>query len=287
MLEGASWSLVTSKYPMAARWPDSGEIRRKTMTRIFQRYLFLHSLTSFIHCIVVLLHFFFLQPQEEEVLGRIKASLDEPLALEAAGFALFDLYPQRRGNLFSDEVYRLTKATDATTTYPRSMEADDDDNESNSAASAKNIRYLPPNHKFTNNDVIMLTLQPNGSGDFFGPNTLPTHEHAVSVEARVLNHGPTYLDIAMPAGTFETGFGMPAPNDASFGSGKSSSSSFAMRLRADRFLSNVPYQRMVAALAQTTSIPDRQKRSASPEEVANGVSSSSSAHDSIRMFMGG
>lgn len=42
--------------------------------------------------------------QEEEVLSRIKASVDSPLALEEAGFALFDLYPERRGNLFSDEV---------------------------------------------------------------------------------------------------------------------------------------------------------------------------------------
>ena len=29
--------------------------------------------------------------QEEEVLGRIKASLDNPLGYEAAGFALFDM----------------------------------------------------------------------------------------------------------------------------------------------------------------------------------------------------
>ena len=52
--------------------------------------------------------------QEQEVLGRIKASIDDPLALEVAGHAIFDLYPERRGNLFGDEVYRLVKAPDAT-----------------------------------------------------------------------------------------------------------------------------------------------------------------------------
>ena len=50
-------------------------------------------------------------------MARIKASLDDPLGYEAAGFAVFDLYPERRGNLFSDEVYRLVKAHDATTTF--------------------------------------------------------------------------------------------------------------------------------------------------------------------------
>jgi hypothetical protein len=181
--------------------------------------------------------------QEDEVLGRIKASIDDPLALETAGFALYDLYPERRGNLFSDEVYRLTKAKDATTTYTRIQ---DDESASSTA------RYLPSNHKFSNNDVIMLTLQPNGSGDFFDPiTTLPTSDKATVTEARVLNMGPTYVDIAMPAGCFESTFG-PAPNDAS-GSGDK-----RMRLRADRFFSDVPYKRMVDALAQITAIPDNQ-----------------------------
>jgi hypothetical protein len=38
------------------------------------------------------------------VLGRIKASLEDPISLEKAGHALFDMYPERRGNLFGDEV---------------------------------------------------------------------------------------------------------------------------------------------------------------------------------------
>jgi hypothetical protein len=180
------------------------------------------------------------------VLGRIKASVDDPLALETAGYALYDLYPERRGNLFSDEVYRLTKAKDATTTYTRSIQDD-----FSSDSSSPTARYLPANHKFSRNDVIMLTVQPNGSGDFFDPiTTLPTSDKAVVTEARVLNMGPTYVDIAMPQGCFEATFG-PAPNDAS-GSGDK-----RMRLRADRFFSDVPYQRMVAALAQITTIPDQ------------------------------
>ena len=47
---------------------------------------------------------FFSSQQEDEVLGRIEASLESPLALENAGHALFDLYPDRRGNIFADEV---------------------------------------------------------------------------------------------------------------------------------------------------------------------------------------
>jgi hypothetical protein len=202
---------------------------------------------------------FLLLFQEDEVLGRINASVDDPLALETAGYALYDLYPERRGNLFSDEVYRLTKAKDATTTYTRSIQDED--------SSSPSARYLPPNHKFKNNDVIMLTWQPNGSGDFFDPiTTLPTSDKAIVTEARVLNMGPTYVDIAMPAGCFETTFG-PAPNDAS-GSGDK-----RMRLRADRFFSDVPYRRMVDALSQITAIPDQ---AASGKKAANVIATTES-----------
>lgn len=204
------------------------------------------------------------------MLGRIKASIDDPLGLESAGFALFDMYPERRGNLYSDEVYRLTKAVDATTVYPRSLEEEDGE----AAESSSTARYLPPNHKFSTNDVIMVTMQPKGSGDFFGPATLPTNEDALSVEARVLNMGPTYVDIALPAGSFEAAFG-PAPNDLSGNGDK------RLRLRADRFISKVPYQRMVAAVAQTATIPERQKRSATPEEQVE--EQQQKPHDSIHM----
>lgn len=111
---------------------------------------------------------------------------------------------------------------------------------------------MPLHHKFTPNDVIVLTAQPHGSGDFFGQASLPTSSFAVSTEARVLNAGPTYVDIAMPAGAFAATFG-PAPND------KDKKGDSRMRLRADLFFSNIPYTRMVQALGQVTSIPDRSK----------------------------
>jgi len=159
------------------------------------------------------------------------------------------------------QVYRLTKANDASTTYSR---RDGEESEQKSG--------LPLNHKFSSNDVIVLTAQPRGSGDFFGPNSLPTSSFAVSVEARVLNVGPTYVDIAIPGGAFESTFG-PAPNNTGDKKGDP-----RMRLRADLFFSNIPYTRMVQALGQITSIPDRNKK---PD--AEGVQSESSTHDNICM----
>ena len=156
------------------------------------------------------------------------------------------------------KVYRLTKAKDASTTYSR-RDGDDSDN----------ISGLPLNHKFSSNDVIVLTAQPRGSGDFFGPNTLPTSSFAITAEARVLNVGPTYVDIAIPSGTFESTFG-PAPNNAGDNKGDP-----RMRLRADLFFSNIPYTRMVQALSQLTSIPNRKTNA---EEQSEG-----SAHDNICM----
>ena len=213
------------------------------------------------------------------MLGRLKASVDDPLALESAGFALFDMYPERRGNIFSDEVYRLTKATDATTSYPRN---NIDQKVSAQTKTDSNLRFLPPNHKFSSNDVIVLTLQPTGSGDFFSANTVPTSEAAITAQARVLNMGPTYLDVAISAGNFEAAFG-PAPNDRSSDDDKVNRN---CRLRVDRFFSDVPYQRMVAALGALTSIPDRS--SAKPKAVladnsTSCITQSASPHSNILM----
>eukprot|EP00980_Cylindrotheca_fusiformis_P003312 scaffold743_cov117-Cylindrotheca_fusiformis.AAC.31 len=187
------------------------------------------------------------QHEEEEVLGRIKSSIDDPIGLEIAGHAIYDLFPQRRGNLFSDEVYRLVKANDATTTFEPQNDVDDE--ESNDGK-----KMLPPNHKVGNNDVVLLTLQPAGSGDFFNANNLPTSPMSVSAEARVISTGPTYIDVAVTGGAFEAAFG-PAPNNL----GPSGPGDSRMRLRLDRFFSNVPYTRMVEALTQVSSIPDRTK----------------------------
>lgn len=183
---------------------------------------------------------------------------------------MFDLYPERRGNIFSDEVYRLVKSYDATTKYTSPLQKENDrsspSNETNNttienqkggnnskdkdSAAGPNKPILPPNHKFSQNDVIMLTLQPDGTGDFFDRDTMPTNtDVATSIEARVLNTGPTYIDVAIPGGQFETKFG-PAPNNK----GPSGKGNPKMRLRADRYFSNVPYTRMVGALSQLTSI---------------------------------
>lgn len=180
------------------------------------------------------------------------ASLEDPLGLETAGHCFYDMQGERRGNLFSDEVYRLHKATDATTAYP-SSHLDDQ-----VVATTTNSRYLPPNHKFSINDVILLTLQPEGSGDFFSLNSLPTSENAISIEARVLNMGPTYLDIVVSAGSFQAAFG-PASNDYA----AESHSKRDSRIRVDRFFSNVPYQRMVSALTMLTNVPAARSESES------------------------
>lgn len=172
------------------------------------------------------------------MIGRIKASIDDPIGLETAGHALFDMQAERRGNLFSDEVYRLVKAPDATTVYPRSVLDDSHDHSSGSSR----IRYLPHNHKFTNNDVILLTVQPAGAGDLFSPNSLPVSESAVTLEARVLAIGPTYIDIAVKPGLLVATLGEELNK---------------IRLRADRFFSNIPYQRMVEALGALTALPDK------------------------------
>lgn len=109
----------------------------------------------------------------------------------------------------------------------------------------------------------MITLQPNGSGDFFGLSSLPTHKDSVKLEARVLNTGPYYIDIAISGGSFESTFG-PAPNNE----GPSGRGDPSMRLRIDRFLSNIPYTRMVSALSQMTSIPANKKQQ-SPNDTSS------------------
>ncbi len=207
------------------------------------------------------------------MLGRIKASIDDPLGLEISGHAVFDLYPERRGNLFSDEVYRLTKAKDATAFYTLENQPDTEP--------SRNLSLMPPSSKFSNNDVILLTLQPQGSGDFFDPRSLPTTTSATSIEGRVIGTGPTYIDIAVAGGTFEAVFG-PAPNNQ----GPSGPGSARMRLRADRFFSDVPYTRMVAALTQLTTVPDNSKESSKngfQDGNDNNINEPATAHSNICM----
>lgn len=214
-------------------------------------------------------------------MGRIKNSLDDPIGLEVAGHAIYDLFPQRRGNLFSDEVYRLVKANDATTTFEEQVGGGENEAKDDQEVKPTNLRkLLPPNHKVSNNDVILLTLQPGGSGDFFNANNLPTSSMAVSVEARVISTGPTYIDIAVTGGAFEAAFG-PAPNNI----GPSGPGDAGLRLRLDRFFSNVPYTRMVEALTQVTSVPERKKEPVptSGSKSDEGKEENANPHGNINM----
>jgi AAA domain len=139
------------------------------------------------------------QAEEAEVLGRIRQH--DPWSLERAGQALLNMRMERRGNLCLDEVYRLTKDSPG--------------------------ELLPP-HKFSTNDVVVLTV---------GGDSSPLQNGAVTIEARVLATGPTYLNIVVPAGLVTTILGEEfAP----------------LRFRIDRFFSNIPYQRMVEAVTQLT-----------------------------------
>lgn len=172
----------------------------------------------------------------------------QSLMLESAGHALFDMYAERRGNIFGDEVYRLVKSKDAASTYALDQDTEDGDTQS-----------LPQNNKFSQNDVIMLTLQPAGAGDFFGSSSTPTNKDATSLEARVLGTGPKYVDVAILGGKFEATFGPAANNFGPAGRGDPK-----LRLRMDRYFSNVPYNRMVEAIGQLTTIPPKRTK----EEIA-------------------
>ena len=191
------------------------------------------------------------QVEETEVIQRLEASIGDPFSLEIAGHAIFDAHPQRRGNLFNDEVYRLEKSLDATTTYYQSDDSTVD--------TRRRPSPLPANHKFSANDVIVITLQPRGTGDFLGVPSLPTNKDAVLVEARVLNIGPSYIDVAIPAGKFSTAFGPASNNVGDEGKGDPS-----LRVRVDRFFSDVPFKRMAAALGQLTSVVPQQTNGEGP-----------------------
>ena len=151
------------------------------------------------------------------------------------------------------QVYRLTKANDATT------------NKSANSNEKFSINALPDNHKFSQSDVVILTLQPQGSGDFLGPYSMPLNDEAVTLEARVLNVGPAYVDIAVPAGKFEDVFG-PAPNNY----GPMGKGDPKMRIRVDRFFSDVSYRRMVYALTQATSISTQISKTQPSNEFKDG-----------------
>jgi hypothetical protein len=168
------------------------------------------------------------------------------------GTVLYDMSIERRGTIFTTQhIYRLTKATDATTFYERSdilvpsyisgsspPDTNTNTNTTTTTATAtatttiKNgkkhnptkpivrflpsiVRFLPSNHQFTKNDIVLLTQQKHGSGDYYTEETLPTHDDAITAEAIVVSTGPTYLDIVMMAGTYEIAFQCLPRNDRS------------------------------------------------------------------------
>jgi hypothetical protein len=167
------------------------------------------------------------------VFVRIRSGESNPLGLEAAGYALLDLAMERRGNLFTDEVYRCTKAAEVPVERTRVP-----------TLVATALKHLPTSHKFDTNDLIVLTLQPVGKETVVGTRSIsPLSEEAVSIEARVLNVGPTYMDVAIQAGLFDATFGAPAEDNGRH-----------LRFRADRYFSAIPFQRMVDALSQISCV---------------------------------
>jgi len=173
--------------------------------------------------------------EEDVVLSRLRRSVDDPLALEAAGHALLDMEFKRCGILFNDEVYRFTKAQDASSISKKSSDH-------------PGYHKLPSACQLAKNDVVIITHQPNGSGDFFGAERLPIDEEITTIEGRVLNRGPTYVDIAFVGGAMVTIFGISA---------EEKQKASKLRVRLDRFFSNVPYTRMVSGLNQLTGIERR------------------------------
>lgn len=238
-MQNAQWKAKSGIEPMnvvrTAVSPEGGRGRSRKRTSFYQMLQYYHA--SFLEPLTKEY-----ESEEREVLGRIEASVDDPLPLEQAGYALFDMVPERRGNLFlQQEVYRLVKAPDATTVSRTEKDA---------------RSALPAQHKFTKNDVIVLTEQPQGSGDFFS--ALPTSEDSTTAEAIVLSVGPTYIDIVMAAGCFAAAFGLP-------GNDRSGAGNPHLRLRVDQFVSNVPYTRMVSALSQLTAVPESKTEGSDPK----------------------
>ena len=170
--------------------------------------------------------------------------------------------PERRGNLFSDEIYRLVKAKDATTTTASNNNNTNGRRQQQQQQLQQQSQLLPSNNKFSKNDVILLSLQPLGSGDYFDPNNLPISTSAIKIEARVVNRGPTYIDIAIQNGLFDGTFGTTTSTTTTNGNNSSNNNNSNnkntnIRLRADRFFSNIPYLRMVDAITRISAIPER------------------------------
>jgi hypothetical protein len=170
------------------------------------------------------------QAEEDVILQRIMYG--DPIQLERSGHAVFDMTLDYRGRLYADHVYRLTKKTFSSSTTAR--------NNDNQAAASTMVLH----HTFRNNDILLLTKQPHGVGDVYSARPLQQDMAAATgglLEARVLNQGPTYIDIVLTDLLSEEESGNAAV------------------YRVDQFISPVPYRRMVNALSQLTAV--QQQRS--------------------------
>eukprot|EP00814_Leptocylindrus_danicus_P000674 CAMPEP_0116048430 /NCGR_PEP_ID=MMETSP0321-20121206/29548_1 /TAXON_ID=163516 /ORGANISM="Leptocylindrus danicus var. danicus, Strain B650" /LENGTH=938 /DNA_ID=CAMNT_0003530631 /DNA_START=274 /DNA_END=3087 /DNA_ORIENTATION=- len=248
-MSAAKWKHKRTSAPGVLNIDAAGGNRKRGGRGRAQKRSYTYAALSAYHSLFCELLGLEFSAEESEVLDRIELSRNDPLALEDRGHALFDMYPERRGNIFTEEVYRLTKAHDAASLYITPTTPTEDDN------NGENKYNLPSNSQFSDNDVIILTKQPRGSGDIFDAASVPTDRDAIKCEARVIGTGPRYIDVAMPKGAFETAFG-PAPNDYN-NSNEGGKDNQNLRLRADRFFSNVPYNRMVSAISQITALPER------------------------------
>lgn len=139
--------------------------------------------------------------EEETILSRMKR---DPILLEKSGDALFDMELDYRGVLYSEHVYRLSKQ-----------------------------ETVIHHDKFKLNDMILLTEQPHGRGDLFHAMPLKNPREDL-LQARILNMGPSYIDIVVPNV-------IPQTNHPVY-------------YRVDPFISPVTYERMVNALSQLTSL---------------------------------
>jgi hypothetical protein len=107
---------------------------------------------------------------------------------------------------------------------------------------------LPTRQPKFSETMDALTLQPNGSVRTFDPTHYPPVTR-LSTEARVLNMGPPHVDIAMPAGCFESTFG-PVQRRQRIGRQAGCASE-----RTASFRCSLPAYG--DALAQITAIPDQ------------------------------
>jgi hypothetical protein len=126
--------------------------------------------------------------EELEVVPRIASLVWDSFSLEQRGHAPFNVHPFRRGDLFGNKVHHLEKMRDAKTTFH--TQALSGGGGGGGGEGCGTTLPMPPHHGFSRNDLIVLMLQPQGTGYFLGALSLLTVEGIVTTEARVLGVEP-------------------------------------------------------------------------------------------------